>query len=208
MKVQCLCENKFNVTPVKKLDLDSEPSFVEKIKSGSFNSFKCPKCGTMVRPEVVIHIDWKSKGVKVACIPEKMRYLCLNFCKNKKAAEKSGEKCPFDEGYAPIIGNWELLDRLTSIKAGLETVPLEALKFLILDGAKGDKTKIDIALKSVNDTSLQFYVSGVSKDMGVINVPKKLYEDLLADFQKRKKNEIFNAVVLDKYISYKNIVTE
>lgn len=208
MKVQCLCENKFDVTPVKKIDLDSEPSFVEKIKDGSFNGFKCPKCGTMVRPEVVIHIDWKSKGVKLAYVPEKMRYLCLSFCMNKKAAEKSGEKCPFDEGYTPIIGNWELLDRINSINAGLETVPFEALKFLVLQGAKGNKAKIDIALKSVDDINFQFYVSGVSEDMGVINLPRKLYEDLLTDFQKRKKNDIFKAVVLNKYISYKNIETE
>lgn len=208
MKVQCLCENKFEVTPLTAIDLDSDTSFIAKIKAGTFNGFKCPKCGSLVRPEVVIHIDWKSKGVKLASIPEKMRYHCLAFCKNKKAAAKSGEKPPFNANETPVIGNWELLDRINSLNAHLETVPLEALKFLVLDGAKGDKSKIEIAFKALAGDQLEFYVSGISEEMGIIHVPLKLYENMLADYKKRKKNEIFTAVVSDAYISYKNIITE
>ena len=208
MKVQCLCENKFEVKPITAVDLDSDSEFIGKIKAGTFNGFKCPKCGTLVRPETVIHITWMSKGIKIASVPEKMRYLCLSFCTNRKAAEKSGEKCPFDSGEIPVIGNWELLDRVNSINAGLETVPLEALKFIILDGAKGDKSKIEISLKSVSDGKLEFYGSGVSEEMGIIHVPLELYENMASDYKKHKKGELFSAVASDVYISYKNIVME
>ena len=115
---------------------------------------------------------------------------------------------PFNANETPVIGNWELLDRINSLNAHLETVPLEALKFLVLDGAKGDKSKIEIAFKALAGDQLEFYVSGISEEMGIIHVPLKLYENMVADYKKRKKNEIFTAVVSDAYISYKNIITE
>lgn len=208
MKVQCLCENKFEVNPITKVNLDDTPDFIEKIKNASFNSFKCPKCNSIVRPQIVIHIDWKSKGVKLASIPEKNRYTCLNFCKNKKAALKSGEKSPFDDDEIPVIGMWELLDRINSLNAGLETVVFEALKFLVLDGAKGDKSKLEITLKSVEDDKFTFYVSGISEDIGIISLPYALYENLLSDYKKSKQKDLFKAISLGNYISYKNILTE
>lgn len=208
MKVQCLCENKFEVTPITSVDLDADQNFVEKLTNGTFNRFKCPKCGTMVCPDVIIHLNWPSKRIKLSCVPEKKRYLCLAFCKDEKAASKSDEKKPFNAGETPVIGKWELLDRINCIKAGLDPVVLEALKFVVLDGAKEDKSKIEIALKTATDEKLEFFVEGVGKQIGIIGVPFSLYRQMEADYKKKKKSGIFQAVILGDYISAKNIFIE
>lgn len=208
MKVQCLCENKFEVTPVTHIDLDADPSFIDKIKSGSFNSFRCPKCGSAVRPDVAMHISWKQKGVKLVCIPEKKRYLCLAFSKNEKLASKSGETCLFEKDESPVIGMWELLDRLNCINAELDPTVLEALKFVVLDGAKNDKSKLEIAFKGVSENKLEFFVDGMGEKIGIIGVPSSLYENMAQDYRKSKKKDIFAAVVVGPYISYKNVFVE
>lgn len=207
MEVQCLCENKFDVTPVTHVILDDEKNFIERIKDGSFNRFICPKCNSALRPQVVLHIEWKAKGLKFASIPEKNRYLCLSFCKDKKAAAKSGEKQPFSDDEIPLVGMWELLDRIGSISAGLETIPLEALKFLVLDGAKTKKSDMELSFAGMEDDKLNFYVVGLSDDLGLISVPRAHYEKLLIDYKNKKQKALFAALVLGPYISYKNIDT-
>ncbi|PIE98095.1 MAG: hypothetical protein CR988_04820 [Treponema sp.] len=208
MKIRCLCEHKFEVQPIVKLDLDKTPEYLDKIKNGTFNSFKCPKCGYELRAESKTEIIWKSKSATLVFIPENKRIYGLSISAGEdEKNETENKKFKFDKNTPLVIGYSELADRINVLDANLDPKGIEVVKFIALQNAGPvDKKNLSIFFKQLKNDKLEFFVSGLKKDeVAVIKIPKKIYDEILND---NKNNELFSAVSIGNYISYKNIYME
>lgn len=215
MKIYCPCDKGFYIEHNPIINLDKEPDIITKILEGNFLTFKCPQCGQQVKPEIKTRIEWDTKNLILLFIPEADRFACLSFCAGLKQIDLNTKKeinaAYLKEDETPVIGYRELAERIKLLKANFDITAIEALKFFIIDNGKDIENK-NVKLffnMETDDGNLQFYVYGLKKDeVAVMNVPKRLYENLLNDIKQNKNKEIIEALYLGKYISYQNIYTK
>ncbi len=209
MKIFCPCDKGFSVKHDSVINLDKNPDILKKIEDGSFLTFKCPKCSRPVRTELQTRLEWPSKNQTLLFVPEAKRIACLDFCstKNKKKAK---DAFSVEKDETPVIGFGELVERIAVIKDDLDPHAIEVLKFIILDSGKEIKgKKIKIFYHAKKDEKFEFFVHGLKADeLAIMNVPSALYDSILKDIKKKKKDEVFKAVFLGNYLSYQNIFTE
>ncbi len=209
MKIFCPCDKGFTVKHDSVIDLDKNPEILKKIEDGSFLTFDCPKCGRPVRTELQTRIEWPSKNQIFLFVPEAKRIACLDACANQNKKKYEGS-ITIKKDETPLIGFGELVERLAVIRDELEAEAIEVMKFFILDSGKEIKgKKIKIFYHAKNAEKFELFVHGLKDDeLAVMNVPSSLYESILKDSKKRKKQEVFKAVYLGNYLSYQNIFTE
>jgi len=213
-KITCKCDCSFDVEYEKTIDLDARPAIKDDIKKGSFLSFKCPSCGSKVNIELETEFVWKSKKTTLLFVPEKKRMECLAFCAGAARIDVESNKKVKTEflkkGQTPVIGYPELADRIAVLDFGLDPEIVEAVKFFLLDNGKNIKGKrIQILFEKLDDETIEFHLHGLrEKEVAVMRVPLSLYHSVEADRKTGKQKEVFWALWLGPYLSYKNIHTE
>lgn len=213
-KITCKCDCSFDVEYEKTIDLDTRPAIKDDVKKGAFLSFVCPSCGSKVNIELETAFVWKSKKTTLLFVPEKKRMECLAFCAGATRIDVESNKKVKTEflkkGQTPVIGYPELADRLAVLDSGLEPEIVEAVKFFLLDNGKDIKGKrIQILFEKLEDDTIEFHLHGLrEKEVAVMRVPLSLYRSVEADRKAGKQKEVFHALWLGPYLSYKNIHAE
>ncbi|EPF47726.1 CpXC domain-containing protein [Treponema vincentii] len=213
-KITCKCDCSFDVEYEKTIDLDVQTAVKEKIKNGSFLSFVCPSCGSKVNIELETEFVWKSKKTTLLFVPEKKRMECLAFCAGAVRIDAENNKKIKTEflkkGQTPVIGYPELADRIAVLDADLDPEIVEAVKFFLLDNGKNIKGKhIQILFEKLEGDTIEFHLHGLrEKEVAVMRVPLSLYRSVETDHKKGKQKEVFKALWLGPYLSYKNIHAE
>ncbi|EEV19205.1 hypothetical protein TREVI0001_0098 [Treponema vincentii ATCC 35580] len=213
-KITCKCDCSFDVEYEKTIDLDVQTAVKEKIKNGSFLSFVCPSCGSKVNIELETEFVWKSKKTTLLFVPEKKRMECLAFCAGAVRIDAENNKKIKTEflkkGQTPVIGYPELADRIAVLDADLDPEIVEAVKFFLLDNGKNIKGKhIQILFEKLVGDTIEFHLHGLrEKEVAVMRVPLSLYRSVETDHKKGKQKEVFKALWLGPYLSYKNIHAE
>ena len=213
-KITCKCDCSFDVEYEKTIDLDARPAIAEEIKKGAFLSFTCPSCRSKVNIELETEFIWKSKKTTLLFVPEKKRMECLAFCAGAVRIDAENNKKVKTEflkkGQTPVIGYPELADRIAVLDSGLDLEIIEAVKFFLLDNGKDIKGKrIQILFEKLEGEAIEFHVHGLrEKEVAVMRVPLSLYQSVEADRKAKKQKEVFQALWLGPYLSYKNIHAE
>ena len=213
-KITCKCDCSFDVEYEKTIDLDARPALTEEIKKGAFLSFTCPSCRSKVNVELETEFVWKSKKTTLLFVSEKKRMECLAFCAGAvRINAENNEKVKTEflkKGQTPVIGYPELADRIAVLDSGLDPEIIEAVKFFLLDNGKDIKGKrIQILFEKLDGETIEFHVHGLrEKEVAVMRVPLSLYQSVEADRKAKKQKEVFQALWLGPYLSYKNIHAE
>ena len=213
-KITCKCDCSFDVEYEKTIDLDARSAVTEEIKKGAFLSFTCPSCRSKVNIELETEFVWKSKKTTLLFVPEKKRMECLAFCAGAVRIDAENNKKVKTEflkkGQTPIIGYPELADRIAVLDSGLDPEIIEAVKFFLLDNGKDIKGKrIQILFEKLEGEAIEFHVHGLrEKEVAVMRVPLSLYQSVETDRKAKKQKEVFQALWLGPYLSYKNIHAE
>ena len=213
-KITCKCDCSFDIEYEKTIDLDACPAVKDKIKSGDFLSFVCPSCHSKVNVELETEFVWKSKKNVLLFVPEKKRMECLAFCAGAVRIDAESNKKIKTEfvkkGQTPVIGYPELAERITVLDEGLDPEIIEAVKFFLLDSGKNIKQKrIKLLFEKPLDGALEFHLHGLREnEVAVMRVPLSLYRSVESDRNDGKKKEVFRALRLGAYLSYKNIHAE
>ena len=213
-KITCKCDCSFDVEYEKTIDLDVRPAITEEIKKGAFLSFTCPSCRSKVNVELETEFVWKSKKTTLLFVSEKKRMECLAFCAGAVRIDAENNKKVKTEflkkGQTPVIGYPELADRIAVLDSGLDPEIIEAVKFFLLDNGKDIKGKrIQILFEKLEGEAIEFHVHGLrEKEVAVMRVPLSLYQSVEADRKAKKQKEVFQALWLGPYLSYKNIHAE
>ena len=213
-KITCKCDCSFDVEYEKVIDLDVRPALTEEIKKGAFLSFTCPSCRSKVNVELETEFVWKSKKTTLLFVSEKKRMECLAFCAGAvRINAENNEKVKTEflkKGQTPVIGYPELADRIAVLDSGLDPEIIEAVKFFLLDNGKDIKGKrIQILFEKLEGESIEFHMHGLrEKEVAVMRVPLHLYHSVEADRKAGKQKEVFQALWLGPYLSYKNIHAE
>ena len=213
-KITCKYDCSFDVEYEKTIDLDVRPALTEEIKKGAFLSFTCPSCRSKVNVELETEFVWKSKKTTLLFVSEKKRMECLAFCAGAvRINAENNEKVKTEflkKGQTPVIGYPELADRIAVLDSGLDPEIIEAVKFFLLDNGKDIKGKrIQILFEKLEGEAIEFHVHGLrEKKVAVMRVPLSLYQSVEADRKAKKQKEVFQALWLGPYLSYKNIHAE
>ena len=213
-KITCKCDCSFDVEYEKTIDLDARPAIKEDIKKGAFLSFICPSCHSKANIELETEFVWKSKKTTLLFVPEKKRMECLAFCAGAVRIDAENNKKIKTEflkkGQTPVIGYPELADRIAVLDADLDPEIVEAVKFFLLDNGKNIKGKhIQILFEKLEGDTIEFHLHGLrEKEVAVMRVPLSLYRSVETDHKKGKQKEVFKALWLGPYLSYKNIHAE
>ena len=213
-KITCKCDCSFDVEYEKTIDLDARSAVTEEIKKGAFLSFTCTSCRSKANIELETEFVWKSKKTTLLFVPEKKRMECLAFCAGAVRIDAENNKKIKTEflkkGQTPVIGYPELADRIAVLDSGLDPEIIEAVKFFLLDNGKDIKGKrIQILFEKLEGEAIEFHVHGLrEKEVAVMRVPLSLYQSVEADRKAKKQKEVFQALWLGPYLSYKNIHAE
>lgn len=214
-KITCKCDYSFDIEHERVIDLDAQPALTDEIINGTFLSYLCPACNSKVNVELETECIWKSKNTVLLFVPEKKRMECLGFCAGAVRVDAESNKKiktePVKKGQTPVIGYPEFADRVAVLDAGLEPEIIEAVKFFILDGGKEVEGKhIQVLFeKLIEHAYLRFHIHGLKEDeVAVMHVPISLYEAVSDDRKDGRRKEVFDALYLGPYLSYKNIHIE
>jgi len=213
-KITCKCDCSFDVDYEKTIDLDARPAVKDEIKTGMFLSYLCPSCRSKVNVELETEFIWKSKKTTLLFVPEKKRMECLGFCAGAVRIDAESNKKIKTEfvkkGQTPVIGYPELPDRVAVLDAGLDPEIVEAVKFFLLDNGKDIKGKrMQLLFEKRGEQNLEFHLHGLREhEVAVMRVPFSLYQSIEADRNAGKQKEVFQALRLGPYLSYKNIHAE
>jgi hypothetical protein len=199
-KLTCHCEQVFNVDLPETVNLDSDPGIIAQIADGSFLSCVCPTCGAYLHTDLRTRLEWPSKNVKLELIPEIDR---LSFL--------SGTIAPVDVTDV-VVGFAELADRVAVIRAGLDTIAIEALKYHLAAKAMESASDIKPVIlfeRTTESGNLEFHIHGIKKgEVAVSIVPLKIYDALRKEFGEEPDGELFASLRNGAYVSYQNILIE
>jgi len=194
--LSCLCGGSFSIDMEEEIDLDMEPEHLEKIFSGTFMSFVCPRCGKKHKPEFKLVLLWKSKKLKLEVLPELDRG---EFYRRKNDTPNT----------ETVIGFPEMADRLAVIKDDLEPVTIETLKSYLLAKAEENypDKEINIWYHCKGPGGIEFHLDGIRADeVAVMRVPLEVYEKSREDYRKHPKNENFTQLRVRSYLSIQNLM--
>ncbi len=199
-KITCNCEQTFSVEIPDTVDLDINPALIDDIASGSFLSCVCPTCGSVLHTDLMTRVDWPSRKVSITLIPEidRLAYVSGNLKEGK--------------GTSVVIGYAELADRVATIRAGLDPIACETIKYHLAlkaqEAAAGSKTAI--YFERVTDSlEIVFHIHGLKKDeVAVMTVPRSVYDSVLSDVRANPSDDTYAALLNGDYLSYQNILIE
>ncbi|MGP1594008.1 MAG: CpXC domain-containing protein [Treponema sp.] len=211
-KITCKCGYSFEQTVETSIDLDAMPNIIEQIKTGVFLSYTCPFCASKMSIELQTEFLWKSKNTTLLFVPETKRMLYRSLCAGEQRVDlETNKKITIKKHHIPVIGYPELADRVAVLSAALNPLIIEAVKFFILSSKKeAHAQKMMIVFEALTaDENLEFHVHGMREhEVAVLTVPVSLYHAVESDYRHGKHKDVFNALQLGQYLSYKNIAVE
>lgn len=214
-KITCQCGYVFEEGVAPFIDIDSMPEIIEQITTGAFLSYICPSCAAKISIELQTEFVWKSRGTTLLFVPETKRIACLALCAGTTLIDpETNKKVPnhfLKKHQMPVIGYPELADRVAVLAASLDPLIIEAVKFFILTSKKDThKGKLTILFESLtDDEKLEFHIHGMREhEVAVLTVPLSFYYTVDSDYRQGKHREVFSALRLGQYLSYKNIAVE
>ncbi|GAB1481237.1 hypothetical protein MASR2M78_00520 [Treponema sp.] len=194
-KISCSCNHVFEADLRDLIDIDQDTAELEKLAAGTFMTFTCPSCGTTVKPEYPIRVIWPSHNFDASVIPELDRG---SFERGELRIENS-----------LLVGYLELSDRIAVLKAKLEPIAIEALKYYLLlkaDEAKPD-AEVSAWFQNYSGDSIEFHLHGLrANEVAVSRIPYSLYERTLADFHADENAEPFVSLRKGPYLSVQNLL--
>jgi hypothetical protein len=199
-EITCNCGHRFGADLPELVDLDREPEALDSILSGSFMSVTCPKCETILKPDIPVRILWGSNGLDLYLVPEKRR---SDVIRDRFTDIPSGES-------VVVVGYPELVEKLRVIESGLNDRIIEILKFYLLDRATlGAEREVRILFERKSSRDLVFHIHGLERDrICVSRIPMETYEKAGRNLDARLAEEPFASLLKPPYISINKIYSE
>lgn len=194
-KITCSCDAVFEADLPEAIDFDHDPVPREAVLNGTFMQVTCASCGRVLKPEIPLTVEWKSRGLRFFVVPESDRSEYLKVAEKEKEAQI-------------LIGYPELADRIAIVEAGLEPLTIEALKYyLLVKASEADPdAELSVWFYSADETMIEFHVFGLKKDEAAVSrVPRSLYERTLEKSRAYPKTEPFVSLKKGNYISVQNL---
>jgi hypothetical protein len=197
--ITCVCERSFEADVPDEVDLDRDEAVLPSILDGSFQSYACPSCGKLLKPEFPVLLRSASRKTNVFFLPESERGTFY----------ADAAKAP--SGSEVVIGYPELLERAREMTAGLDPRPLEIMKFFYLQKAeeKSPEGEIRVFFHGIEADSLVFHIHGMAQDeIAVIKAPRSSYDRTLAELPERAKTAPYASILAPPYISIRRLDVE
>ena len=208
-EVVCFCEHRFDTDPPEEVDLARSPELEEAILMGSFMTAKCPRCGRLLKPEYPTRVRDTGRGIDLFLIPEEDRRDFLHGI------------LPYSTGGAArvVIGYAELVEGLQMARCGLDGRAVEVVKYYLLhralqDYESADRETLDpvvggrlaVLFVRPEGEALVFHVHGLKDDeVAVVKVPRARYEQVLAQLERKLREEPFDRLLQPPYVSINNL---
>ncbi len=198
-RLVCMCENEFEIELKDTVDLEKEPEVEEQIIQGSYMTYRCPKCGKLLKPEFPFRIVDRRKGIDIFFIPELDR------------GAFSRKKLSYDIGspVRVVIGFPELIEKLTVLREKLDDRAVEAIKMYLLERAVSENMEEEAERELIpkiwfdrrEDQQLIFKIEGLKKDsVGITRISMGTYDKILKGLAKSKDRAI-NLIISPPYVS-------
>jgi hypothetical protein len=198
-KITCKCESSFEAELPEDIDLDSEPGRIEEIISGDFFAVTCPSCGTLLKPELKVHLGSKKLRLDLTVLTELDR---LSLYRGKAGIPKGSEA---------IVGYAELVERALLIRDGLDSEAAEIIKYWLQVKAEESAGEADVLVSyaGLESGKLTFHVGGLKPgELAVLHVGKDLYEKTLADKARTMRSPPFDRIFAGQYRSIRSLEAE
>ncbi|WP_020612324.1 CpXC domain-containing protein [Sediminispirochaeta bajacaliforniensis] len=195
----CHCEHMFEADIPDSYDISKTGDIEESILNGSFLSIRCPKCGTLLKPEFPVRIIGFSAGccgyADIQFIPELERDAYL-------LGKRSYS------GGRIAIGMAELMEKVALHKVKLDDRAVEILKYLLLEKMEANDG-VRIFFSQMEKEKIEFHIHGLRSDkIGISKIPWALYQKVEADIPKRLKEDPFREILEPPYVSVTKISME
>jgi len=192
--ITCYCENTFEADIPDTIDLNKEPGIVDKILDGTFLSYTCPKCETVLKPEFTIRIKDSSKDLDLLYISEIERDSYLSG-RTSYSAERI------------VIGFAELQEKFRILKCKLDDRAVEMIKAYLISRAD-EYSNIRIFFVGKEENKLVFHIEGLEDNKtAVTHISLELYEKLKKNIDDNKVDPALKEVLSPPYISVNKIQT-
>ena len=193
-EITCLCEHAFEAEMPDLVDLAANPATEDEILSGSFMSVACPKCGKLLKPELEVRVQDRTRGLDLYLVPdlERNRYL---------AGKLPG--VPADI-LRVVIGYPELVEKLRIARAGLDDRVVEIVKFHLMRRAEQENPGKEIAIyfASRGAGELTFEVHGLRADeVGRVRVSEERATKVAEELPRNLKREPYRSFLAGPYVS-------
>jgi hypothetical protein len=188
----CPCEAVFDADIPESVDLDVSPSSLTEIMNGTFLSAKCPECGTLVKPDLSVHVTSTSRKLDIQVVPELDR---LAFYRGAVTAPKGAEV---------VIGYRELVERMRACEDGFSPQALEIIKYFLLARAEQENPEAEIVIEYAGHEAdkLVFDIWGLKEgEAGILHIPQAMYQKTLDDLPREESKEPFSRIFSGVYRS-------
>jgi len=194
MTITCFCDHEVSADFPDLINLEEDQRIKDDILNGSFQTLRCPQCGTLLKPEITTVFSLPSRGMTLLYLPEQQRDPFLR-----------GEvDCPSSR---LVIGFPELVEFIKLLRDDLDPRAVETIKFFLLQ--KCDNQEVRILYDHGTPEKLTFHISGIrSGEIAVSSLPRELYIKTLESLDERAETEEFGFLFQPPYISVNKIFTE
>jgi hypothetical protein len=227
--IECNCEKNFEVDIPDIFDLDQEPQRLEEIINGSFLTFKCPHCDSIIKPELPFEVIRKSKKFHLFFVPEQDR--------SKVRAGEITVNTDNPDGLAVrlVIGYFEFVEKLNMLEMDLNDLAIEVLKYHILTkavslesdveedeqtrqpGEATDKKEetgteadaIYVYFREKKANQLIFHIHNLRPDdVAIIKLNLEVYEKSLKNLEQTLRKDPFKEILSLPYVSINKLYME
>ncbi|MBU0934678.1 MAG: CpXC domain-containing protein [Spirochaetes bacterium] len=192
--LQCQCDNVMELDLPETINLDGEAQWLQAIHDGNFLSYSCERCGTTLRPEPALTVNFRLFAKPLFVAPEDERIAVI---RGKLAVDTSCEI---------VVGIAEFIERVKIVEAELEPKAIEVLKYYLQSKAEESEPESDLTVYfgTVVDEGLQFRISGfASGETGLLTIPRSKYQEIQGNLPALSKKLPFKALFSGQYQSYK-----
>lgn len=199
-KISCYCDNELEVEVPSTVDLAIAPEKEQEILDGTFLTFRCDRCGKLLKPEFPIRVVDERRGLELFMVPELDRGAFARGKVEYTLHDKTRGRV--------VIGYPELVEKIKITRDGLDDRVIEIIKFYILEKAQaGDSAR---AYYYANDSdSLELHIYGLrEQEVGVSKVPFRIYKQIASELETKATEDPFDSVLEPPYVSIQKTYRE
>lgn len=199
-KIPCFCDNEIEVDIPEEVDLAAAPEVEQQILDGTFLSFRCDKCGKVLKPEFPLHVLDSRRSIEIYLLPELERG---TFERGKAEYELR------DRLHGRVtIGYPELVEKLKLERDGLDDGVVEAIKFYLLQKAEAEDS-VRVYYYGATEEAIELHVYGLrEEEVGVSKVPRRIYDQIAHDIESGSIEEPLDAILEPPYVSIQKTYRE
>lgn len=199
-KISCFCENEWEVEVPESVDLDEEPGREGEILEGTFLSYRCDRCGKVLKPEFPMRVVSANRGLELFLLPELER--------GPFSLGKADYKLDDTVRGRVVIGYPELVEKIKIARDGLDDRVIEIMKFYLLEKAEADESVRAYYYAKPAD-SIELHIYGMREDeVGVSKVPLRVYEQISGELEQKTNEEFFAPILEPPYVSIQKTYRE